>query len=445
MAGVTRLRLVPDPDALSRADLDQVRQHNLELTIAAVLARPRTARQWPGLARIGSVDELAALPLFTPDDLRRRCPPTDTDLILSDLDDGLVLRTSGTGGGSKVLYHSWEYYRRAAFLGGRGLRRALPSPARRIADCMHPAELTGAFLTVLEAARELPALCLPVGDQLPTSQLVALLAQHRVDTLVAAPMFLLDLVSDAEHRPALRTLRNLMFLGGPLSASMRHALTEALPEATIRSFGYATSEHGPVGYQCPVAGPATHHVHEDAFVVEVVDPRTSLPVPAGTVGEVVVTTLTDTGMPLFRYRVGDLGQVEPGRCGCGSHTLRLTLLGRGEESITIDTTTISRDLVMAELASIGLTDAADCQLQVLRDARGFSLHLLISTEADAGSAGELTADLVRERFGRQYHLNRVLTKPELREFAVHRVPPGRFHRNRRGKTPFFVERYERPN
>lgn len=441
MSTVSRLRLACDLDTLSRAEIDQVQRENLALTVAAVRARPDTARHWPDLAEVRSVDELAGLPLFDSAALRDLCPPVVTDLIISDPGEGLVLRTSGTSGGSKVLYHSWEYYRRAAFLGGRGLRRALPRAPRRIADCMHPAELTGAFLTVLEAARELPALCLPVGDRLPGQQLTALIEQHEVDTVTAAPSFLLDLVADTERRGALRSLRNLLYLGGPLSPAMRRTLLDALPGVTVRSFAYATSEHGPVGYQCPDAAPGTHHIHEDAFVVEIVDPDTGLVAPAGTVGDVVITSLTDTGMPLLRYRIGDSGYVEPGECPCGSRAMRVALLGRGEESITIDTTTISRDVIMEQLAPAGVTDAADCQVEVLRHERGFSLRVLIS----AGAAPDLDVGLVRERFRRQYHLNRLLTRPDFRELAVDHVPPRGFQRNSRGKTPFFVERHERPN
>lgn len=121
--------------------------------------------------------------------------------------------------------------------------------------------------------------------------------------------------------------------------------------------------------------------------------------------------------------------------------MRVALLGRGEESITIDTTTISRDVIMEQLAPAGVTDAADCQVEVLRHERGFSLRVLIS----AGAAPDLDVGLVRERFRRQYHLNRLLTRPDFRELAVDHVPPRGFQRNSRGKTPFFVERHERPN
>ncbi|WP_445181882.1 phenylacetate--CoA ligase family protein [Pseudonocardia sp. Cha107L01] len=48
------------------------------------------------------------------------------------------------------------------------------------------------------------------------------------------------------------------------------------------------------------------HVWSDHFHVEILDPETLTPVPPGTLGEAVVTTLTKQALPLVRYRTRDL-------------------------------------------------------------------------------------------------------------------------------------------
>src|SRR5262249_12498110 len=50
---------------------------------------------------------------------------------------------------------------------------------------------------------------------------------------------------------------------------------------------------------------------------EVIDPMRATPVPPGTPGELVVTTLGRWGSPLLRYRTGDLVCVDPAPCPCG--------------------------------------------------------------------------------------------------------------------------------
>ena len=78
---------------------------------------------------------------------------------------------------------------------------------------------------------------------------------------------------------------------------------------------YVTNEFGVLAWSCPVRRDVLH-VNDDAFVVEVVDPA-GTPVPAGTLGELVVTSLGLTSMPLIRYRMGDMAARLPQSCECG--------------------------------------------------------------------------------------------------------------------------------
>ncbi|MEZ4592299.1 MAG: hypothetical protein R3D55_14310 [Chloroflexota bacterium] len=57
------------------------------------------------------------------------------------------------------------------------------------------------------------------------------------------------------------------------------------------------------------------------MLFEIVDPETGAPLPDGAYGELVFTTLTRRGMPLIRYRTGDISRFLPGVCACGT-TLR---------------------------------------------------------------------------------------------------------------------------
>jgi len=64
-------------------------------------------------------------------------------------------------------------------------------------------------------------------------------------------------------------------------------------------------------------------------------------VPDGEVGEVVVTPLGVTGMPLLRYRTGDTAFLLPEPCRCGRHTKRLSpILGRKAQMLKVHGTTL---------------------------------------------------------------------------------------------------------
>ncbi len=86
-----------------------------------------------------------------------------------------------------------------------------------------------------------------------------------------------------------------------------------------RAFGapvadvYGCGEFGSFAHQCPHG---RMHVACENAVVEFLDDFDH-PVPAGTPGQVVVTSLHNPGMPLIRYRVGDMAVPIEGVCPCG--------------------------------------------------------------------------------------------------------------------------------
>jgi phenylacetate-CoA ligase len=78
---------------------------------------------------------------------------------------------------------------------------------------------------------------------------------------------------------------------------------------------YVSNEFGVVSWECPEQ-PGSLHVNDDMLVMEIVD-GDGRPVPDGTSGEIVLTSLTLTRMPLLRYRTGDTAARIPGPCPCG--------------------------------------------------------------------------------------------------------------------------------
>jgi phenylacetate-CoA ligase len=75
------------------------------------------------------------------------------------------------------------------------------------------------------------------------------------------------------------------------------------------------------------------HSHPELIYAEIVDEH-GKPVPDGTPGELVATTLGIEGMPLVRYRTGDITFKVSGMCPCGRNSVRIgPILGRSNEII----------------------------------------------------------------------------------------------------------------
>ena len=123
-----------------------------------------------------------------------------------------------------------------------------------------------------------------------------------------------------------------------------------------------------------------YHLREADLLFEVVDPATGRPLPEGETGEVVFTTLTRRGMPLIRYRTGDLSHFIPGPCPCGAALRTLARVeGRIANRVAIGAYGV---LTLAELdealfAVSGVTDiratmACDSRDELCVDARAVS-------------------------------------------------------------------------
>lgn len=72
----------------------------------------------------------------------------------------------------------------------------------------------------------------------------------------------------------------------------------------------------------------TMHVNDDCVIVELFSPGEDVLAPPGTVGEIVVTDLLNTVMPLIRVRTGDAGVQVRGDCRCDRALSSVLPLGR---------------------------------------------------------------------------------------------------------------------
>lgn len=95
---------------------------------------------------------------------------------------------------------------------------------------------------------------------------------------------------------------------------------------------YATADLGVIAYETPAREGL---VVDEEVIIEIVRPGTGDPVPAGEVGEVVVTTFNAT-YPLIRFGTGDLSAILPGISPCGRTNLRIRgWLGRADQTTKV--------------------------------------------------------------------------------------------------------------
>ncbi len=193
------------------------------------------------------------------------------------------------------------------------------------------------FWAAYEGTREVGAMSIP-GGGMQTDQRLQLIQDTGVTVLCCTPTYALRLAEEAER------------LGVDLATSPLHATIHAgepgasVPGVRARieaAFGARCHDHtgmselGATGFTCDT-GEGVHLI-ESEFVFEVIDPHTLEPVPAGVQGELVATNLGRAGMPLIRYRTGDLVQLDESPCACGRTFARLRggILGRADDMVVV--------------------------------------------------------------------------------------------------------------
>lgn len=144
---------------------------------------------------------------------------------------------------------------------------------------------------------------------------------------VGTPSFLLTLLRHAEERGLGRLPLEVAQVGAEaLPPSLRRTFEDQYGILTRQSFG--TADLGIVAYECREADGM--HVMEDA-VLEICDPQTGAPLPAGQIGE-IVCTVNHRAYPMVRFGTGDLSVVTEAPCPCGRTSPRmLGWRGRADE------------------------------------------------------------------------------------------------------------------
>jgi phenylacetate-CoA ligase len=170
-----------------------------------------------------------------------------------------------------------------------------------------------------------------------TPRQAMLLRDLGAQVLVSLPSYSLVIaqaLADAGVDPAGTPLELGLFGGEPWTEALRTEIDRTLGIRAVNFYGLSEMCGPGVATECLTARDGLH-VNEDHFIAEVIDPDTGAPVPAGTTGELVFTTLTKEALPLIRYRTGDLGAITDEPCPCGRTLARLTKLGGRRDDMVI--------------------------------------------------------------------------------------------------------------
>ncbi len=157
---------------------------------------------------------------------------------------------------------------------------------------------------------------------------------------------------------------------------------------------YSTTEI--ISTFCECTAQAGGHLHPDLAIAEIIDSQ-GRPLPDGQIGELVVTPLQIQGMPLVRFKTGDISFLISTPCSCGRQSLRLgPILGRKNQMMKVQGTTFYPQAVFSCLEQIpGISEYYICISRAGRLADNLEIYAAVNNSA-------CTKNLIQEKL--QAHL-----------------------------------------
>jgi phenylacetate-CoA ligase len=327
-----------DLDRIPRNELEQRQVARLRELVLRVgdrvpfyRERLAAARVEPGSIR--SLDDLRRLPFTEKGDLRDQYP---FGLLAVPQRDVVRLHASSGTTGKPIVV---AYTRPDIEVWTEVMARTLAAGGVGPDDVVQNAYGYGLFTGGLGfhyGAERLGATVIPLSGGFTERQLMAL-QDFRSTVLCCTPSYSLHLaeaLAEAGIKPDDLRLRVGFFGAEPWTEAMRNQIEARLGLSALNIYGLSEIIGPGVAVECLEKNGM--HVHEDHFLVEVIDPETLEPAPPGARGELVFTTLTKEALPLLRYRTRDLSVLSPEPCPCGRTLHRIgRITGRSDDMLIV--------------------------------------------------------------------------------------------------------------
>jgi phenylacetate-CoA ligase len=375
----------PDKECLDREELEQLQIERLQSTLTRVYAHVPFYRKkfdFVGVLPedIESLSDLARLPFTTKDEVRGNYPYGMFAVPLREV--VRIHATSGTTETAAVVGYTRNDIKTWSNLAARLLAAGGVTKDDVVQICFAYGLSTGGF-GLHYGAERIGASVIPasIGN---TARQIKIMKDFKTTALVSTPSYAM-LVAESIREKGIPvtalSLRYGLFGAEPWSEEMRRQIQDTL--GIVATDNYGLSEVLGPGVSGECLERKGLHINEDHFLAEVIDPETLRPVPAGQMGELVITTLTREAFPMIRFRTRDLTCILPEPCPCGRTGRRMSrVAGRTDDMLVIKGAHVFPSQIGALLQEIG---GGELCYQIVIDRRGAMDEVTVLVEADGGA------------------------------------------------------------
>lgn len=204
--------------------------------------------------------------------------------------------------------------------------------------------------------QKLGAAAIRVGAGNMSLQLDSII-RNQPTVLIAVPSFILKMIEYANlHHIDLNktSVKKIICIGESIrnsDFSLNELAKRIVDNWNVQLFStYASTEKQTAFTECTIHN--GNHAHAALIIFEILDDNNK-PLKPGEYGELTITTLGIEGMPLLRYKTGDICTYYDEPCTCGTSSYRLSqIVGRKKQLIKLKGTTLYPSTIFNTLNSI---------------------------------------------------------------------------------------------
>ena len=331
--------LEPELESMPRPQLEKLQLERLQKLVARVYEKVpfyKNAFDEKGIhpSDLKTLKDFARFPFTYKSDLRTTYPFGLVAVPKSEY--ARIHASSGTTGKPTVVVYTANDLKVWADVMGRSFFGAGINENDILQNAFGYGLFTGG-LGAHGGGERLKAAILPASGGNSKRQ-ITLMRDLGVTALCCTPSYavnLLETAQDLGYNPREFALKKGVFGAEPWTNELRQTIENGFGIDAVDIYGLSEIIGPGVACEC-VEEKNGMHINEDHFYVETINPDTGEVLPAGEVGELVLTTITKEGMPLIRYRTRDISVLNTAPCSCGRTFYRMQkVIGRSDDMLII--------------------------------------------------------------------------------------------------------------
>ena len=306
------------------------------------------------------------VPFLTRGELYKHTFPRSKDMLTQEIKGVVITSTGGSSGMARygVLTHSElnEFEKIQA----ESLKLIGIDENDIVANLFVAGNLWPSFFVVANVIEKIGATHLPISANIDMEKILDYIMEFKATAMLSLPtifVFLADLI--LKNSLDASFVKTIAYAGEHMSDMIKKHLKKAFPNANIEALGYTSADCGLMGYQCSECDSLEYHVPLAFQYLEIYDFEKDSFCENGEKGEIIVTNLARTSLPIIRYRIGDVGRFKTTPCKCNDKNPILILEGRAGEDFKIGGAYISMESVENAIKDLVSTDGISANYQFI--------------------------------------------------------------------------------